>query len=143
MDTAPTGHTLLLLDTTGKYHKEILKTTTLNPDRITTPYMSLQDANFAKILLIALPETTPMREADALQKDLKRAGIVPYGWVINQCLSAVKNIKDPLLLKRASNEESIFKNIKENLTSRTYILPYIPEEKLLPAILSIYNPVKT
>ena len=142
MDTAPTGHTLLLLDTTGKYHNEILKTTTLNPDRITTPYMSLQDGNFAKILLIALPETTPMREAEALQKDLKRAGIVPYGWVINQCLSAVKNIKDPLLMKRASNEGSIIKNIKENLTSRTYILPYITEEKLLPAILSIYDTVE-
>jgi len=139
MDTAPTGHTLLLHDTTGKYHKEILKTTTISPDRITTPYMALQDANFAKILLIALPETTPMREAEALQKDLNRAGIVPYGWVINQCLSAVKNIKDPLLKKRAANEGAIIKNIKDNLTNRTYILPYLPEEKLLPAILSIYD----
>lgn len=139
MDTAPTGHTLLLLDTTGKYHKEILKTTTISPDRITTPYMALQDADFAKILLIALPETTPMREAEALQKDLNRAGIVPYGWVINQCLSAVKNIKDPLLKKRAANEGAIIKNIKDNLTNRTYILPYLPEEKLLPAILSIYE----
>lgn len=139
MDTAPTGHTLLLLDTTGKYHKEILKTTTVNPERITTPYMALQDGNFAKILLIALPETTPMREAEALQKDLKRAGIVPYAWVINQCLSAIENIKDPLLKKRAANESAIIKNIKEKLTKRTYIIPYLPEEKLLPAILSIYE----
>lgn len=142
MDTAPTGHTLLLLDTTGKYHKEILKTTTLNPNRITTPYMSLQDGNFAKILLIALPETTPMREAEALQKDLKRAGIVPFAWVINQCLSAVKKIKDPLLMKRASNEGSIIKNIKNSLANRIYILPYLPEEKLLPAILSLYDTIK-
>ena len=104
--------------------------------------MALQDGNFAKILLIALPETTPMREAEDLQKDLKRAGIVPYGWVINQCLSAVKNIKDPLLMKRASNEGPIITNIKENLTSRTYILPYLPEEKLLPAILSIYDTIE-
>ncbi|MEO6305411.1 MAG: arsenical pump-driving ATPase [Bacteroidia bacterium] len=141
MDTAPTGHTLLLLDTTGKYHKEILKTTTINPDRITTPYMSLQDGNFAKILLIALPETTPMREAEALQNDLQRAGITPYGWVINQCLSAVKGIKDPLLKKRASNENAIINNIKENLTKRTYLIPYLPEEKLLPAFLSIYDKV--
>jgi arsenite-transporting ATPase len=141
MDTAPTGHTLLLLDTTGKYHKEILKTTSINPARITTPYMALQNSNFAKILLIALPETTPMREAEALQKDLNRAGIVPYGWVINQCLSAVKNIKDPLLKKRAANEGAIIKNIKDKLTKRTYILPYLPEEKLLPAILSLYDKV--
>jgi arsenite-transporting ATPase len=142
IDTAPTGHTLLLLDTTGKYHQEILKTTTINPDRITTPYMALQDGDFAKILLIALPETTPMREAEALQKDLNRAGIVPYGWVINQCLSAVKNIKDPLLKKRAANEGAIVKNIKENLTKRTYILPYLPEENLLPAIINLYRNVK-
>jgi len=139
MDTAPTGHTLLLLDTTGKYHKEILKSTTMSPDRITTPYMALQDANFAKILLIALPETTPMREAEALQKDLKRAGIVPYGWVINQSLSVLKNIKDPLLKKRAVNEGAVIKNINENLSQRTYIVPYLPEEKLLPAILSYYE----
>jgi len=138
MDTAPTGHTLLLLDTTGKYHKEILKTTSISPDRITTPYMALQNSKFAKILLVSLPETTPMREAEALQNDLKRAGITPYGWVINQCLSVVKGIKDPLLKKRASNETSIIKNIKENLTERTYLIPFIPEEKLLPAILSIY-----
>lgn len=143
MDTAPTGHTLLLLDTTGKYHQEILKTTSVNPARITTPYMALQDSAFAKILLIALPETTPMREAEALQKDLNRAGIVPYGWVINQCLSAVENIKDPLLKKRASNEGAIIKNINENLTKRTYIVPYLPEEKLLPAILSLYDNVET
>lgn len=139
MDTAPTGHTLLLLDTTGKYHKEILKTASINPGRITTPYMSLQNGKFAKILLISLPETTPMREAEALQNDLKRAGIVPYGWVINQCLSAVKGLKDPLLKKRASNEAAIIKNIKENLTNRTYLIPYLPEEKLLPAILSMYE----
>lgn len=139
IDTAPTGHTLLLLDTTGKYHKEILKTTSISPDRITTPFMSLQDNKFAKILLISLPETTPMREAEALQNDLKRAGITPYGWVINQCMSAVKGIKDPLLKKRASNEGAIIKNIKDKLAKNTYLIPFLPDEKLLPAILSMYD----
>ena len=80
-----------------------------------------------------------MREAEALQTDLKRAGITPYGWVINQCLSAVKGIKDPLLKKRASNEGVIIKNIEENLTKRTYLIPFLSDEKLLPAILSIYD----
>lgn len=139
MDTAPTGHTLLLLDTTGKYHKEILKTTSISVDRITTPYMALQDSKFAKILLVALPETTPMREAEELQNDLKRAGIEPYGWVINQCLSVVKNLKDPLLKKRASNESEIINTIKSQLSKRTFLIPFMPEEKLLPAILSYYK----
>lgn len=139
MDTAPTGHTLLLLDTTGSYHKEILKNMAANPSKITTPYMLLQDSNFAKILLVTLPETTPMREAEALQNDLKRAGIVPYAWVINQCLSAMENLNDPLLKKRASAEGTIIKNIADHLSKRTYEISYLVENKLLPAILSLYD----
>lgn len=139
MDTAPTGHTLLLLDMTGSYHKEIMKNITVDPGKITTPYMLLQDGTFAKILLVALPETTPMREADALQNDLKRAGIIPYAWVINQCLSAMENLKDQLLKRRASAEEAVIKNIASNLSQKTFIIPYLTEEKLLPAMLSLYD----
>lgn len=139
MDTAPTGHTLLLLDTTGSYHREVLKNTTMNPEQIKTPYMSLQDGNFAKLLLVALPETTPMREAEALQNDLIRAGITPYGWVINQCLSAVDNLKDPLLKKRALSEGAIIKNVQETLSKRTFGIPYLTEEKLLPALINLYQ----
>lgn len=139
MDTAPTGHTLLLLDTTGSYHREVLKNTTMNPEQIKTPYMSLQDGNFAKLLLVALPETTPMREAEALQNDLIRAGITPYGWVINQCLSAVDNLKDSLLKKRALSEGAIIKNVQEALSKRTFGIPYLTEEKLLPALINLYQ----
>jgi arsenite-transporting ATPase len=138
IDTAPTGHTLLLLDTTGSYHREILKKVSLKSGKVKTPYMFLQDSDFAKILLISLPETTPMREAESLQNDLKRAGITPYAWVINQCLSALKGLKDPLLLKRAAAEIAVINNINEKLSARTYGIPYIPEEKLLPALLSKY-----
>ena len=139
MDTAPTGHTLLLLDTTGSYHKEIMKNMAVSPSKITTPYMMLQDSVFAKILLVALPETTPMREAEALQKDLQRAGIVPYAWVINECLSAINDLKDPLLRKRASAEGPIINHIATHLSKRTFEIPYLTEEKLLPAILSLYD----
>ena len=139
MDTAPTGHTLLLLDTTGSYHKEIMKKTTPSSIKISTPYMALQDTEFAKILLVALPETTPMREAELLQNDLKRAGITPYAWVVNQCLSEIDGISDPLLKKRAAAEFEIIKNIEEKLSNRTYLVPYIPEEKLLPSLLELYN----
>lgn len=101
--------------------------------------MALQDKHFARILLVALPETTPMREAEELQNDLKRAGIVPYGWVINQCLSAVKNLKDPLLKRRAANEGPIIANISKNLTDKTFLIPFMPEENLLPALLAQYS----
>jgi arsenite/tail-anchored protein-transporting ATPase len=137
IDTAPTGHTLLLLDTTGSYHREVLKT--INSNRIKTPYMFLQDQTFAKIVLVALPETTPMREAESLQNDLKRAGIIPYAWVVNQCLSALKDLKDPLLRKRAASEVKIINTIKDSLSMRAYGIPYLPEEKLLPAILARYD----
>ena len=133
MDTAPTGHTLLLLDTTGSYHREILKT--MDSKKIKTPYMFLQDADFAKIILVALPETTPMREAEALQNDLKRAGILPYAWIVNQCLSAITHLKDPILQKRAASEIGIIDIIRKKLSIRTYGIPFLPAEKLLPAIL--------
>ncbi|MFY8160449.1 MAG: arsenical pump-driving ATPase [Candidatus Kapaibacteriota bacterium] len=137
MDTAPTGHTLLLLDTAGSYHKEVMKNTTFSSSFITTPYMMLQKSDFAKVLLVALPETTPMREAEDLQNDLKRAGIVPYAWIVNQCLSEVKGITDPLLQKRAKAELNIIANIEENLSEKTYCLPFVAEEKILPSIINL------
>jgi arsenite-transporting ATPase len=139
MDTAPTGHTLLLLDTTGSYHKEVMKSTSLDPNRITTPYMSLQDQDFAKILLVALPETTPMREAEDLQNDLKRAGIAPHSWIINQSLSVLENLSDPILVQRAQAEVEIVNQIKNNIAKDTFILPFIAEEQLLPAIIRLYE----
>ena len=138
MDTAPTGHTLLLLDTTGSYHREVMKNTGRSPGRITTPYMSLQDSHFARILLVSLPETTPMREAETLQNDLKRAGIAPFAWVINQCLSALPELGDPLLKQRASAESAIINTIDKTLAPQTVVVPYLAESSLLPALLSFY-----
>lgn len=139
IDTAPTGHTLLLLDTAGSYHREVMRHTGMNPEKIKTPYMALQDGNLAKIILISLPETTPMREAAALQEDLKRAGITPYAWLVNQSLSMQEGIKDPLLKSRAMAEGQIFASISGKLTGRIYGIPYLPKEKLLPALLDFYR----
>ncbi|MDF5690044.1 ArsA-related P-loop ATPase [Aquirufa sp. WAEICH-18A] len=137
MDTAPTGHTLLLLDTTGSYHKEVLKHSSLSATKIRTPYMALQDKEFAKIVLVALPETTPMREAADLQEDLRRAGIEPYAWLINQCLSALPQLKDPILKKRASAEGAIIEQIQTKLAHRTFGIPYLTEELVFPVLLSM------
>ena len=139
IDTAPTGHTLLLLDTAGSYHREVLRTTGMDPERIKTPYMALQDSTLSKVLLVSLPETTPMREAAALQEDLKRAGIGTYAWVVNQSLSMHKGILDPLLKSRALAEADVIHNIRENLAERTFGIPFLPEENLLPALLEFYD----
>lgn len=139
IDTAPTGHTLLLLDTAGSYHREIMRNTEMNTAGIRTPYMALQDGSLSKVILVSLPETTPMREAAALQEDLKRAGITPYAWVVNQSLSMQAAIKDPLLKSRARAEGEVIQTIENSLTQRIYGIPYLPKEELLPALLDFYG----
>lgn len=134
MDTAPTGHTLLLLDTAGSYHRDIMRNST-DAVRFRTPYMSLQDKTLSKIILVTLPETTPMREAGSLQDDLKRAGIKPYAWLINQSLSMLSGISDPLLKSRANAEIEVIDTIKEIYSEKTFGIPFVAEKKLLPNLL--------
>ena len=138
MDTAPTGHTLLLLDTTGSYHRDIMRNN-MNAERLRTPYMALQDPELSKIILVSLPETTPMREAASLQADLKRAGITPYAWLINQSLSMLSGISDPLLKSRAIAEIEVIKTIKSDHSERTFGIPFIAEKELLPAVLRSHS----
>ena len=104
MDTAPTGHTLLLLDATGAYHRDIARQLSgAGYKHFTTPMMQLQDPKQTKVLLVTLAETTPVLEAAGLQDDLRRAGIEPWAWVINNCVAASAP-KSPLLRQRAHNE---------------------------------------
>ena len=134
MDTAPTGHTLLLLDTAGSYHRDIMRNN-MNAGRLRTPYMALQDPLLSKIILVSLPETTPMREAGSLQEDLQRAGIKPYAWLINQSLSMLEGISDPILKSRAHAEIEVINTIKNKYAQRTYGIPFIAEKRLLPALI--------
>lgn len=131
LDTAPTGHTLLLLDATGAYHREVLRTSTVSPDRITTPMMRLQDPEHTRILIATLPETTPVAEAERLQDDLRRAGIEPFGWVINQSL-AMAHTTDPVLVERARAELPLIERVREQLASRFAVVPMMPREPIGP-----------
>ncbi|MED5810669.1 arsenical pump-driving ATPase, partial [Klebsiella sp. EMBS2024] len=89
-------------DATGAYHREIAKKMG-NKVHFTTPMMQLQDPERTKVLLVTLPETTPVLEAANLQSDLERAGIHPWGWIINNSLS-IAQTHSPLLCLRAQQE---------------------------------------
>jgi arsenite-transporting ATPase len=103
MDTAPTGHTLLLLDATGAYHREIARQMGGKGMHFTTPMMQLQDPKQTKVLLVTLAEATPVMEAANLQADLRRAGIAPWAWVVNNSV-AKADPASALLRRRARNE---------------------------------------
>ncbi|HEI8955471.1 TPA: arsenical pump-driving ATPase [Serratia liquefaciens] len=126
MDTAPTGHTLLLLDATGAYHREVAKRMGENGHYL-TPMMQLQDPARTKILLVTLPETTPVLEAANLQNDLRRAGIEPWAWLINNSLFAAETTS-PLLLMRAQHEATQVDKVQHELASRLALVPLQQEE---------------
>ena len=131
MDTAPTGHTLLLLDATGAYHREVMRTAGRVAKNMTTPMMRLRDQNYTKVLLVTLPETTPVLEAAQLQSDLRRAGIEPFAWIINGSLAATET-KDRVLLQRAQAEIEQIEKVREGLASRVVIVPRKVEEPVGP-----------
>ena len=133
LDTAPTGHTLLLLDATGSYHREV--TRQMSPGaRYTTPLMRLQDPNQTKVLLVTLPETTPVLEAEQLQVDLARAGITPFAWVVNNSLAAASP-RSPFLRARARTELACLNRVTE-LAARVAVLPMLAREPVGAAALS-------
>ncbi len=126
LDTAPTGHTLLLLDAAGSYHREVLRKMGPTAPRVTTPLMYLQDPGYTRVLIVTLPETTPVIEAERLQADLRRAQIEPYGWVINASLAASAT-GDPTLLRRAHAERPQIERVQRELAQRTFLVPLVAE----------------
>lgn len=127
MDTAPTGHTLLLLDASGNYHQEMVRQMGSNEELYLTPMMQLRDPEQTKVIIVTLAETTPMLEAANLQDDLRRAEIEPWAWVINSSIAAAQP-SSPLLRARAERERPIIQAIQNVHARRIALTPLQYEE---------------
>ena len=124
LDTAPTGHTILLLDAAEAYHREVLRQSTEMPETVRQLLPRLRNHTFTRILIVTLPEATPVHEAERLQGDLARAGIFPFAWVINQCLTPV-DTTDPVLASRKDNEQRYINEVADRLAKRVAIVPWL------------------
>lgn len=128
MDTAPTGHTILLLDAAQSFHKEVSRQARAVPQAVLNLLPLLRDPAFTRILLCAIPEATPVHEAEELQKDLRRAGIEPFAWVVNQSLAPLK-VTDPVLVARQAQEARYLDEVRNGLATRTALLA-LQDERL-------------
>jgi arsenite-transporting ATPase len=123
LDTAPTGHTILLLDSALAYHREVTRQANQMPESVEKLLPRLRDPNFTRVLIVTLPEATPVHEAAKLQGDLRRAEIEPFAWVINQSLVPL-DLTDPILRRRQHHEMQFIDEVKASLAIRVALIPW-------------------
>ena len=124
LDTAPTGHTILLLDAAEAYHREVMRTRGEMPEAVTQLLPRLRDPVFTRVIVVTLAEATPVHEAERLQDDLARAGIKPFAWVVEQSLLA-SGTRDPLLSLRGDYELPFIRRVADELAPRCALVPWL------------------
>ncbi|WAA09568.1 arsenical pump-driving ATPase [Fervidibacillus albus] len=129
IDTAPTGHTLLLLDSSEAYHKEMSRSTGEIPESVKKLLPRLRNREETGVVIVTLPEATPVFEATRLQDDLKRAEITPKWWVINRSLYAT-GTTDPVLKARSASEKEWIKKVQEELADHVALIPWMKKVKI-------------
>jgi arsenite-transporting ATPase len=127
LDTAPTGHTLLLLDAAEAYHREVARNASQLPQEVRELLPRLRDPDFTRVLMVTLPEPTPVHEAAGMQRDLRRARIEPWAWVINQSLVR-SGTADPILAARGRGEIPFIVEVVATLSGRTALVPWLKDE---------------
>lgn len=131
LDTAPTGHTLLLLDAAESYHRDVARTASDIPEAVRSLLPRLRDPEFTRVILVTLPEATPVHEAARLQDDLLRAGIKPFAWVVNQSFAG-DGLRDPVLRERGSREMPFIAEVRDKLAGRMSVIPWAVEAPVGP-----------
>jgi len=123
IDTAPTGHTLLLLDATQSYHKEVERTQGEVSGAVAKLLPRLRNPKETEVVIVTLPEATPVFEAERLQKDLQRAGINNKWWVVNSCL-ALTQTQNPFLQAKAKSELGWIEKVKQLSNGNTALVEW-------------------
>jgi arsenite/tail-anchored protein-transporting ATPase len=123
LDTAPTGHTILLLDAAQAYHREVTRNANDVPEAVVKLLSRLRDPGFTRILLVTLPEATPVHEAAKLQDDLERAGIEPFAWIVNQSFAGDR-FRDPVLIERGLREGQYISEVRDQRAKRFAVVPW-------------------
>jgi len=126
IDTAPTGHTLLLLESTQSYNHEIQRTKGEIPESVKRLLPRLK-SDETEVLIVTLPEATPVYEALRLEDDLQRAGIAAKWWVVNQSLYGT-NTTNPMLAAKAAGEVEWLNRIDEHAKGKFALIAWSAEE---------------
>jgi len=126
IDTAPTGHTLLLLDSTLSYHQEVQRTQGQIPESVKNLLPRLRGEE-TEVLIVSLAEATPFYEASRLEEDLTRASIHTNWWIVNSSLYKA-NPGNKMLSAKANEEVKWINKILDHTSGKLAVIEWTKED---------------